>query len=72
MDFFACCDFKLKLMSPINSFTSIHFFVSYKENDSTQETDSDEVVEVAVGEEVEEDECTESLEKIMDHRVRIV
>ena len=42
-------------------------FFSYKENDSAQETDSDDIVEVAF-EEKEEDN-SEAIEKIMDHRV---
>nr|XP_018668181.1 chromodomain-helicase-DNA-binding protein 1 [Ciona intestinalis]XP_026690760.1 chromodomain-helicase-DNA-binding protein 1 [Ciona intestinalis] len=43
--------------------------VSYRENDSTQETDSDDLVEINPNEEVEEDPDTEAIEKIMDSRV---
>ncbi|XP_078487600.1 chromodomain-helicase-DNA-binding protein 1 [Ciona intestinalis] len=43
--------------------------VSYRENDSTQETDSDDIVEINPNEEVEEDPDTEAIEKIMDSRV---
>lgn len=41
---------------------------SYKENDSTQETDSDEVLEARDGV-VEEEDLSEKIEKIMDRRV---
>jgi len=43
---------------------------SYKEHDSTQETDSDDVVEIAEKEDGDGDADTEAIEKIMDHRVR--
>ena len=44
---------------------------SYKEHDSTQETDSDEIVEAAEGWNGVEDDGSEAIEKIMDTRVSV-
>ena len=65
------CDFSNSYAIFVTRLCLLFNACSYKENDSSQETESDEIVEGGEVWNGDEDDGSEAIEKIMDVRVRI-